>query len=66
LRLSLVYTLNFFFIDFNLGNFFTETLKNLDFSEQTLFRVNLLLSQYDDIKDDLEPTQDTDEDNAAE
>lgn len=35
-------------------------------SDQTLFRVNLLLSQYEDIKDELEPTQDVDDDNAAE
>jgi hypothetical protein len=35
-------------------------------SENTLFRVNLLLSQYDDVKEDMEPTQDVDDENAAE
>lgn len=40
----------------------------MDFSDETLFRVHLLLQQYEDVQEELDPHQagDDDEGNAAE
>ncbi len=37
------------------GTFIQKVIDDLDFSDDALFRVSLLLQQYDDVKEDLDP-----------
>ncbi|CDW71249.1 UNKNOWN [Stylonychia lemnae] len=49
-----------------LSPFFTNCLKNLDLSNENLLKVSLLLSHFDDLKEDLDPAQSVDDENQAE
>ena len=49
-----------------LGPFFNSCLANLDLSNETLLKVSILLTQFDDVKEDLDPAQQVDDDNQAE
>jgi hypothetical protein len=45
-----------------IGTFIENVIGQLDFSDDALFRVALLMQQYEDVSEELDPTQDIDDD----